>query len=45
MGNNLVLLRVIRGNDAIYIFETKGVNVQAKFRTRIILDGHVKVHH
>ena len=36
MGNNLVLLIVIRLNGTIYIFETKGVNVQAKFRTRII---------
>ena len=28
MGNNLVLLIVIRGNGTIYIFETKGVNAQ-----------------
>ena len=39
MGNNLVLLRVIRGNEAIYIFETKGVNVQAKTRTRKFQTG------
>ena len=43
MGNNLVLLRVIRGNGAIYIFETKGANVQAKNKNKdIFWDGYVK---
>ena len=45
MGNNLVLLIVIRGNGTIYIFETKGVNAQTeKYSTRIFWDGHVKAH-
>ena len=42
MGNNLVLLRVIRekaSNGAIYIFETKGVNDIAKCSTRILVAG------
>ena len=48
MGNNLVLLRVIRekaSNGAIYIFETKGVNDIAECSTRIFGGGYVKLHH
>ena len=45
MGNNLVLLIVIRGNGTIYIFETKGVNTQdEKYSTRIFWDGHVRAY-
>ena len=45
MGNNLVLLIVIRGNGTIYIFETKGVNAQDEiYSTRIYFEMGMLKH-